>query len=107
MNESAQQEAESQVDEKPRVRVYTPTTGCINCTNTFRVLDKEGIEYQVIKVSPEHVALSDELKREAEVLGVKAEYPCVHVYYPATSDEQTWFGFIPDNIKNIKKEIEA
>jgi len=107
MTEQTVQEAESQVDEKPRVRVYTPTTGCMNCTKTLRVLDREGIDYQVIKVSPEHVALSDELKREAEVLGVKAEYPCVNVYYPSTGDEQTWFGFIPDNIKNIKKENEA
>ncbi|QDY64857.1 hypothetical protein FQA45_00210 [Glutamicibacter halophytocola] len=107
MSQPVPQEAESQVDEKPRVRVYTPTTGCINCNNTFRVLDKEEIDYQVIKVSPEHVALIDELKREAEALGVKSEYPCVNVYYPSTGDEQIWFGFIPDNIKNIKKENEA
>ncbi|WP_434922918.1 hypothetical protein ACR9WD_05875 [Glutamicibacter sp. PAEs-4] len=102
---------EPQVDERPRVTVYVKPSGkglpvCQGCKTTLRKLDEAGIQHNKIIVHDDHRELIDELKREATSLGVACEMPFVHVYYPATTDETTWFGFQPDKINDLKKELQ-
>lgn len=88
-----------------RVTVYSKPSGCQQCINTARAMDRMKIPYSKILVRDEEKTLIDELKREAAALGVPAEMPCVVVYDAATDDTSTWFGFQPDKIRELKGKI--
>jgi len=62
---------------------------CVQCTMTYRVLDKKGIEYTTVDITTNPAALA----YITEELGYSAA-PVVVV-----SDEDHWSGFRPDLIE--------
>ena len=62
---------------------------CMQCTMTYRVLDKKGIEYTVVDITTNPAALA----YITEELGYSAA-PVV-----VASDEDHWSGFQPDLIE--------
>lgn len=88
-----------------RVTVYSKPSGCNQCINTARAMDRIEIPYSKILVRDEEKTLIDELKREAAALNVPAEMPCVVVYDAATDDTDAWFGYQPDKIRELKGKI--
>ncbi|MGP4995089.1 glutaredoxin family protein [Glutamicibacter ardleyensis] len=88
-----------------RVTVYSKPSGCNQCINTGRAMDRMEIPFTKILVRDEEKTLIDELKREAAALNVPAEMPCVVVYDAATDDTDTWFGYQPDKIRELKGKI--
>ncbi len=59
---------------------------CVQCTATFRALDSKGLEYEVLDLSEDPVALA-----EVKALGY-LQAPIV------ITDEDHWSGFRPDKI---------
>ena len=98
---------EPQADERPRITVYVKPAGCQPCKATLRKLNELEIPHNKIIVHEHHLELIDELKREAKKLGVAGELPCINVYYPSTGDESTWFGYQPEKINDLKKELQS
>ena len=90
---------------EPRVTVYSKPSGCQACKITLRVLDDASIAYNKIIVRETDINLIDELKREAEALGVNGEMPCVYVFDPSTEDTDVWFGFRPDKLDELKEKF--
>ncbi|MFX0538329.1 glutaredoxin-like protein NrdH [Ornithinimicrobium sp. Y1847] len=71
---------------QPQLTVYTKPF-CVQCTATYRALDKAGLSYQVIDITEDEVALN-----LVTALG--------HQQAPVVIDgDQSWSGFRPDLIQ--------
>lgn len=70
------------------VTVYTKPA-CVQCKATYRALDKEGIEYEVIDIS-----LDPEARDYVMALGY-LQAPVV------VAGDAHWSGFRPDRIKSL------
>jgi len=89
------------------VTVYTKPSGCNQCTLTKRELTKAGVPYQEIVVNPSDLQSIDELRLIAKAKGIAGTMPYVLVIDAETKETHDWFGFQPDEIKKLKKEIAA
>lgn len=88
-----------------RVTVYVEPSADTQCINTGRAMDRMEIPFAKVLVRDEEKTLIDELKREAAAMNVPFEMPCVVVYDAATDDTGTWFGYQPDQIRELKGKI--
>lgn len=70
------------------ISVYSKPS-CVQCTATYRALDKQGLEYEVFDVSADEKAL-DAVKE----LGYM-QAPVV------VTDTDSWSGFRPDKITEL------
>ena len=77
------------------VVVYSKPS-CVQCTATYRALDKEGIEYTVVDVSVNDAALE-----YVQDLGYM-QAPIVVV-----SEQDHWSGFRPDQIARLARASKA
>ena len=62
---------------------------CVQCTATYRALDKQGLAYTVIDITAE-----DDAKAQVEALGYR-QLPVV------VAGEDHWSGFRPDRIQAL------
>ena len=76
------------------ITVYSKPS-CVQCTATYRALDKKGLEYQIFDVSEDEKALETVLS-----LGYK-QAPVV------VTDNGHWSGFRPDRIEEIAAAVIA
>lgn len=76
------------------VTVYSKPA-CVQCDATYRALDKKGIEYTVVDISQDPVALE-----KVRALGY-LQAPVV------TFGDEHWSGFRPDQINKIAQGIAA
>ncbi|MWB97093.1 glutaredoxin-like protein NrdH [Agromyces seonyuensis] len=74
------------------VTVYTKPS-CVQCAATYRALDSKGIEYEVLDVSADELAL-----QTVKDLGY-LQAPVV------ITDEDHWSGFRPDKIAELAARI--
>jgi glutaredoxin-like protein NrdH len=72
--------------------VYTKP-GCVQCTATYRALDNQGIEYDVIDLTTNHEAL-ETIKQ----LGY-LQAPVI------ITDNDHWSGFRPDKIAALAERL--
>ena len=72
--------------------VYTKPS-CVQCTATYRALDSQGIEYDVIDLSEDPTAL--ETVKELGYL----QAPVV------VTDDEHWSGFRPDKISQLASRL--
>ncbi|WP_449278452.1 glutaredoxin-like protein NrdH [Leucobacter sp. GX24907] len=70
------------------ITVYTKPS-CVQCTATYRALDSQGIEYDVLDLSQDETAL--ETVKELGYL----QAPVV------VTDDEHWSGFRPDKISAL------
>lgn len=70
------------------ITVYTKPS-CVQCTATYRALDRKGIEYNVLDLSQDETAL--EAVKELGYL----QAPVV------VTEEDHWSGFRPDKIDEL------
>lgn len=70
------------------VTVYSKPS-CVQCTATYKSLEREGVEYEVIDVTQDHDALAF-----VSELGYQAAPVVVY-------RDQHWSGFKPDRIKAL------
>lgn len=70
------------------ISVYSKPS-CVQCTATYRALDKQGLEYEVFDVSADEKALA-----AVKELGY-LQAPVV------VTDSDHWAGFRPDKINEI------
>nr|WP_225752453.1 glutaredoxin-like protein NrdH [Pseudoclavibacter sp. Marseille-Q3772] len=70
------------------ISVYSKPS-CVQCTATYRALDKQGLEYEVFDVSADEKALA-----AVKELGY-LQAPVV------VTDSDHWSGFRPDKINEI------
>lgn len=89
------------------VTIYTKPAGCNQCDSTRRLLTKSGIAFQEIVVNPSDVQSIDELKLIANSKGIAGTMPYVLVIDLESKEQHDWFGFQPDEIKNLKEEQTA
>jgi len=68
---------------------------CVQCDATYRALDKNGLEYEVVDISVDAEALDT-----VKALGYQ-QAPVVF------ADGDHWSGFRPDRIKALVKQTEA
>lgn len=68
---------------------------CVQCNATYRLLDKEGVDYEVRNISTDEEALT-----LAMSLGYKSA-PVV------IAGENHWSGFRPDKIEELAKILKA
>jgi len=73
------------------ITVYTKPA-CVQCNATYKALDKQGLDYEVVDISTD-----DEARDAVMALGY-LQAPVVVV------DDEHWSGFRPDKIKAIAKE---
>lgn len=73
------------------IAVYSKPN-CVQCTQTYRKLDKEGIEYTVVDITQDEGAY----KYVTETLGYSAA-PVV------VTDNDHWSGYRPDKIMELVK----
>lgn len=66
---------------------------CVQCTATYRALDKEGLQYEVVDISTDEAALE-----QVMALGYR-QAPVVMV------GEEHWSGFRPDLIQAAKAKL--
>ena len=72
------------------VTVYTKPA-CVQCTATYKALDKHGLEYEVVDIS-----VDDEAREYVMALG--------HLQAPVVvAGEDHWSGFRPDRIKALAR----
>lgn len=76
------------------IKVYSKPS-CVQCTATYRALDKYGLEYEVVDVSADDRAL-------AEVLALGYQQAPV-----VFAGEEHWAGFRPDRIKATADRVQA
>lgn len=62
---------------------------CVQCTATYRALDKQGLAYTVVDITTE-----DDAKARVEALGYR-QLPVV------VAGEEHWSGFRPDRIQAL------
>ena len=68
---------------------------CVQCTATYRALDRAGLDYDVIDLSADEQALADVL-----ALG--------HQQAPVVvAGDEHWSGFRPDRIKALAGRVAA
>lgn len=72
------------------IAVYSKPS-CVQCTATYRALDKQGIEYEVFDVSVDEKALA-----AVKELGYM-QAPVV------ITDDDHWSGFRPDKITELSQ----
>lgn len=76
------------------VTVYSKPV-CVQCTATYRALDKAGIDYTVVDLSTDEAAME-----HVRSLG--------HMQAPVvTVGEESWAGFRPDRIKALAALVAA
>ena len=68
---------------------------CVQCTATYRALDKQGIEYEVFDLSEDEKAL-----QTVKELGY-LQAPVV------VAGDDSWSGFRPDKINELKNLLSA
>lgn len=71
-----------------KIQIYSKPA-CVQCSATYRALDKQGLEYTVIDIAAEADA-----QKEVEALGYR-QLPVVVV------GEEHWSGFRPDRIQAL------
>ena len=76
------------------VTVYTKPS-CVQCTATYRALDKLGLEYEVIDLAEDEAALTEILAMGYQQVPVVVD------------GEDHWAGFRPDRIKASAARIQA
>ncbi|MFV0406001.1 MAG: glutaredoxin-like protein NrdH [Propioniciclava sp.] len=76
------------------IRVYSKPA-CVQCTATYRAMDKLGLEYEVIDLADDEAALL-----EVMALGYQ-QAPVV------VADDEHWAGFRPDRIKATASRIQV
>jgi glutaredoxin-like protein NrdH len=76
------------------IRVYSKPS-CVQCTATYRALDKLGLPYEVVDMGTDEQALA-----EVVALGYR-QAPVVF------AGEEHWGGFRPDLIKATAARIRA
>lgn len=76
------------------IAVYSKPS-CVQCTATYRALDKQGIEYEVFDVSVDEKALA-----AVKELGY-LQAPVV------VTDNDHWSGFRPDKITELSQAVSA
>lgn len=70
------------------ITVYTKPA-CVQCKATYRALDKQGLEYNVVDITED-----DEAREYVMALG--------HLQAPiVVAGEEHWSGFRPDRIKAL------
>ena len=76
------------------ISVYSKPS-CVQCTATYRALDKQGIEYEVFDLSEDEKAL-----QTVKELGY-LQAPVV------VAGDDSWSGFRPDKINEPKNLLSA
>lgn len=66
---------------------------CVQCTATYRALDKEGLQYEVVDISTDEAAFE-----QVMALGYR-QAPVVMV------GDEHWSGFRPDLIQAAKAKL--
>ena len=74
------------------IAVYSKPS-CVQCTATYRALDKQGIEYEVFDVSVDEKALA-----AVKDLG-SMQAPVV------VTEDDHWSGFRPDKISSLASRV--
>jgi glutaredoxin-like protein NrdH len=74
------------------ITVYSKPA-CVQCTATYRALDKQGIEYEIFDVSVDEKALET-----VKALGY-LQAPVV------VTDDDPWSGFRPDKIATLAVQV--
>lgn len=70
------------------IHIYSKPA-CVQCTATYRAMDKQGIEYTVIDITAEA-----EAQKQVEALGYR-QLPVV------VAGDDHWSGFRPDRIQAL------
>ncbi|WP_249975476.1 glutaredoxin-like protein NrdH [Vreelandella olivaria] len=70
------------------IQIYSKPA-CVQCTATYRAMDKQGIEYTVIDITSEADA-----QKQVEALGYR-QLPVV------VAGDDHWSGFRPDRIQAL------
>ena len=74
------------------VTVYTKPA-CVQCNATYKALEKQGIEYEVVDIS-----VDDEAREYVMALG--------HLQAPVVvNGSDHWSGFRPDRIKALARAV--
>ncbi|HMQ37181.1 MAG TPA: glutaredoxin-like protein NrdH [Micropruina sp.] len=76
------------------ITVYSKPS-CVQCTATYRALDRAGLSYDVVDLSADEQALAQVLE-----LGYQ-QAPVVF------ADDEHWAGFRPDRIKATAARVQA
>ena len=76
------------------ITVYSKPS-CVQCTATYRALDRAGLSYDVVDLSADEQALAQVLE-----LGYQ-QAPFVF------ADDEHWAGFRPDRIKATAARVQA
>ncbi|MFT3970450.1 MAG: glutaredoxin-like protein NrdH [Micropruina sp.] len=76
------------------ITVYSKPS-CVQCTATYRALDRAGLSYDVVDLSADEQALSQVME-----LGYQ-QAPVVF------ADDEHWAGFRPDKIKATAARAQA
>lgn len=66
---------------------------CVQCTATYRALDKLGLEYEVVDLAEDEASLLDLMER-----GYRSA-PVVR------ADDEYWAGFRPDRIQALADRV--
>ena len=74
------------------ITVYSKPA-CVQCTATYRALDKQGIEYEIFDVSVDEKALET-----VKALGY-LQAPVV------VTEDDHWSGFRPDKIASLAVQV--
>lgn len=76
------------------IQVFSKSS-CVQCTATYRALDKLGLEYEVIDLAEDEAALTEILAMGYQQVPVVVD------------GEDHWAGFRPDKIKASAARIQA
>ena len=77
-----------------KITVYTKPA-CVQCNATYKALDKQGLDYEVVDITT-----NDEAREYVLALGY-LQAPVVVV------DDEHWSGFRPDRIKALAAKAAA
>ncbi|PRB69499.1 hypothetical protein [Arthrobacter sp. MYb213] len=88
-----------------QVWVYVEPLRNAESADTLRALKRMDISHRIVEVVSGQGVLPAEFKLAAAELGVKVQLPCVEVYDPNTEDTDTWFGYLPDKIRELRGKI--
>ncbi|MCW5950764.1 MAG: glutaredoxin-like protein NrdH [Propionibacteriaceae bacterium] len=76
------------------ITVYSKPS-CVQCTATYRALDKLGLEYEIIDLAEDEAALT-------EILAMGYQQAPVVI-----DGDEHWAGFRPDKIKASAARVQA
>lgn len=71
------------------VTVYSKPS-CVQCTATYRALDRSGIDYEVV-----------DLTADADAMALVTEMGYLQAPVVIAGDDNHWSGFQPDKIKAL------